>query len=95
MRDRTSDRERFFITANYDINVTGNLERALQTCEAFAQAYPREKQPRGMLGAMIYPTFGKFDKGVQVARQLVDTKSQFPDRISSAGFQYPIRRRLG
>ena len=27
LRDRASDREKFFITANYDLNETGNLEK--------------------------------------------------------------------
>ena len=31
LRDRASDRERFFITATYDFRVTGNLERMQQT----------------------------------------------------------------
>ena len=31
LRDRTSDRERFFIASNYAILVTGNLEEARQT----------------------------------------------------------------
>ncbi len=60
LRDRASDRERFFITASYDIQVTGNLEKAQQTCEAWAQTYPREKLgPHGFLGAIIYPQ-GRF-----------------------------------
>src|SRR5271157_357359 len=40
LRDRASDREKFFITASYDLQVTENLEKAQQTCEAWAQAYP-------------------------------------------------------
>ena len=42
LRDRTSDNEKFFITASYDMQVTGNLEKAQQTCELWAQAYPRD-----------------------------------------------------
>jgi tetratricopeptide (TPR) repeat protein len=34
LRDRASDTEKFFITASYDIDVTGNLEKAQQSCEA-------------------------------------------------------------
>ncbi len=36
LRDRASDREKFFITATYDVQVTGNLEKAQQTCEVGA-----------------------------------------------------------
>jgi hypothetical protein len=28
LQDRASDREKFFIAANYDVNVIGNLEKA-------------------------------------------------------------------
>ena len=45
LRDRVSDRERFFIDFTYDRQVTGNLERAYQTLESWAQTYPRGEQP--------------------------------------------------
>jgi tetratricopeptide (TPR) repeat protein len=78
LRDRTSDRERFYITATYELQVTGNLEKALQTGELWLQAYPREKTPHGLLGAMVYPTLGKYEKGIEVARQLVEIDPDFP-----------------
>ncbi len=48
LRDRTSDRERFFITAMYDRQVTGNLEKALQTYELWTQTYPRDSLAHGL-----------------------------------------------
>ena len=42
LRDRASDRERFFITTMYDRQVTGNLEREQQTLESWARTYPRD-----------------------------------------------------
>jgi len=77
LRDRASDREKFFIAATYDTQVTGNLEKALQTCELWAQAYPREKLPRGILGAYVYPMLVKYDKGVEVAKQLIELDPDF------------------
>jgi len=59
LQDRASDRERFFITASYDFRVTGNLEKVEQTCVAWAQAYPRDYDPPGILGGVVYPAFGK------------------------------------
>ena len=41
LRDRVSDRERFFIDFIYDRQVTGNLEKAYQTLELWSQTYPR------------------------------------------------------
>ena len=45
LRDRASDAEKFFITSSYDSRVTGNFEKAQQTCETWAQAYPRDERP--------------------------------------------------
>ena len=41
LRDRVTDRERFFIDFIYDRQVTGNLERAYQTLELWLRTYPR------------------------------------------------------
>ncbi len=77
LRDRASDREKFFITATYQTQVTGDLEKAMQTCELWVQAYPREKPPRGILGAFVYPTLGKYEKGIEIAEQLVEIDPDF------------------
>ena len=41
LRDRASDRERFFIDFAYDRQVTGNLEKAYETLESWLETYPR------------------------------------------------------
>ena len=41
LRDRVSDREKFFIDFVYDRQVTGNLEKAYQTLKLWLQTYPR------------------------------------------------------
>ena len=41
LRDRTSEPERYFISAIYYKEVTGNLEKAEQSCKLWTQAYPR------------------------------------------------------
>ena len=71
LRDRTSDQERFFITAYYDGRVTGNEERAQQTCEAWAQTYPREMLPHAFLSGFIYPVLGKHEKAAEEAEKAV------------------------
>jgi hypothetical protein len=54
LRDRASEGEKFFIAAYYDGRVTGNLEKAEQTCELWAQTYPREILPHSFLSGFIY-----------------------------------------
>ena len=94
LRDRASDREKFFIVATYETQVTGDLEKALKTCELWIQTYPREKTPHGILGAFVYPTLGKYDKGADVAKQLVDLDPDFPIGYLQVAFNSQFAGRL-
>jgi tetratricopeptide (TPR) repeat protein len=95
LRDRASDREKFFITATYDLQVTGNLEKAQPTCELWAQTYPRDIHPFGLLGAMLYPSFGKYEKGIEVAKQEIALDPDFPIGYLQLGFNSQFFGDLG
>jgi hypothetical protein len=41
LRERTSEPENYFISTSFHMVVTGNMEKAEQTCELCIQAYPR------------------------------------------------------
>jgi len=86
LRDGGSDREKFYIAAAYETQVTGDLEKALKICELWIQTYPREKEPHGILGAFVYPTFGQYDKGADVAKQLVELDPNFAVGYLQAAF---------
>jgi tetratricopeptide (TPR) repeat protein len=80
LRDRVSDRERFFIDFTYDRQVTGNLERAYQTLELWAQTYPRggeEPPPQGLLGGLAAFGTGRFEKAIEVAQKIIASDSGF------------------
>src|SRR5271157_881033 len=77
LRDRTNDRERFFITAGYQTLVTGNLEKAQQTCEAWAQTYPREALPHTQLSGYINKAAGQYEKAAAEARKAIDLDPDF------------------
>ena len=68
LRDRASDQERFFISLTYDLQVTGNLEKAHQTCELWMQTYPRAWLPHALLAGGIYPSIGKREESVEEAK---------------------------
>jgi tetratricopeptide (TPR) repeat protein len=72
LRDRANDREKFFITAYYDGRGTGNQEKAQQTCEAWAQSYPREVAPHYFLTGFIYPVLGRYERAVDEGRKGVE-----------------------
>jgi serine/threonine protein kinase/Tfp pilus assembly protein PilF len=72
LRDRVSDRERFFIDFMYDRDVTGNLEKAYQTLELWLQTYPRRGEapsPHGLLGGLSTHGTGRFERAIDAARK--------------------------
>ena len=77
LRDRASDRERFFITSNYEILVTGNLEAAQQTCEAWARAYPREARPHSALAGIIHKAPGRYEAALAEAKKTIELEPDF------------------
>ena len=68
LRDRVSERERLHIESRYHLFATGNLEKARQTLELWAQNYPREALARNDLGA-TYGTLGQYDKGLAATEE--------------------------
>src|SRR6202022_3315789 len=77
LRDRASDVEKFFITASYDLQVTGNLEKAQQTCEAWAQTYPREWMTHAFLASIIYRPSGKYEKAIEESTKAIELNPDF------------------
>jgi Flp pilus assembly protein TadD len=61
LRERVSEREKFYIASHYEQQALGDLEAARKTYELWAQTYPRDKVPAGNLGA-IYGALGEYDK---------------------------------
>ncbi len=67
--NRVSDKEKFFIAAYYDGRVTGNQEKAQQTCETWMRTYDRDVGPHSFLAGFIYPASGKYTKSVEEDRK--------------------------
>ena len=70
LRDRVGEYERLYITQVYYDNVTGELEKYLETVELWKRTYPREGAPYNNL-AVKYNDLGQFDKAVEEAREAV------------------------
>ena len=71
LRDRVSDRERFYIDFTYDRQVTGNLEKAYQTLELWFQTYPRAEQPNphGLFGGISTHGTGRYNRAIEASRK--------------------------
>src|SRR5262249_58245547 len=65
LRDRVSDRERRYILMLYDREVTGNLQKELQTLEAWAQTYPRDPSAVSIMAGVGAIGIAQYDKREQ------------------------------
>ncbi len=76
-QERASDREKFFITANYQLLVAGNLEEVRKTCEAWARTYPRDAVPRALLSGYINKFPGRYEEAALKASEAIDLDPDF------------------
>ena len=95
LRDRASDREKFFITASYELHVTGNLEKAQQTCESWVRTYPREMIPHAFLAGIIYIASGEYEKAVEEDKRAIEIDPDSAIGYSQLAFNYEYLDRLG
>ncbi|MCA1634474.1 MAG: serine/threonine-protein kinase, partial [Acidobacteria bacterium] len=70
LRERVSEHERLYISAGYYDNVTGELEKYLETLELWKRTYPRDAPPHNNL-ALKYAELGQFDKALEEAREAI------------------------
>jgi eukaryotic-like serine/threonine-protein kinase len=95
LRDRASDAEKFFITAVYDAQVTGDMEKEQRTCEAWTQTYPREPTPHGFLSGGIYPVIGRYEKAVEEGKRVIEIDPDFAIGYNVLALSYEELGRLG
>jgi serine/threonine protein kinase/tetratricopeptide (TPR) repeat protein len=79
LRDRVSDRERFFVDFTYDRQVTGNLDKAYQTLELWIQTYPRGEQPNpeSLLGGLATQGTGRFERALETSQRGIAADPDF------------------
>jgi len=78
LRDRVSERERFYIEAAYYSFATGELEKANQVYKQWAQEYPADVAPRVNL-SLNYEVMGKFEKAAEESRAAIEVA---PTRVT-------------
>jgi serine/threonine protein kinase/tetratricopeptide (TPR) repeat protein len=91
LRQRASDREKFFIEFTYDRQVTGNLEKAYQTLELWLQTYPRnddQANPYSLLGGLATQATGRFERGIEISRKEIATHPDVVYGYSNLAFNY-------
>jgi eukaryotic-like serine/threonine-protein kinase len=90
LRDRVSERERFFIDFLYDREVKGNLEKAYQTLELWLQNYPRGERPAAldMLGGIATQGTGRFQRAIETSQIQIAADPDFGFGYSSLASGY-------
>jgi eukaryotic-like serine/threonine-protein kinase len=76
-RDRTSDPEKYFITARYNKVVTGDMDKAEQALLLWIEAYPRAALPHVYLAGAIYPVTGQYAKAVEHGEEAMRLSPNF------------------
>ncbi|MFI5071925.1 MAG: protein kinase, partial [Terriglobales bacterium] len=85
LRDRVSDRERYRISAFYFQDVTGEMDKAIETYQLWEKSYPREMMPHGNLGS-LYASIGQYDKAIaetEAAQRLEPTITDYANLASN------------
>ena len=91
LRDRVSERERYFIDFLYYRQVTGNLEKAYQTLEAWYQSYPRggdPPTPQDLLGGISTHGTGRFERAIEMAQKEIVVHPDISFGYGSLAFSY-------
>ncbi|MBZ5678010.1 MAG: protein kinase [Acidobacteriia bacterium] len=93
MRNHASDPEKFFISLHYEQEVTGNLEKAAQIGELWAQTYPRDVRAYS-LGSIVSRAVGRHDKSLDEASKAIAIDPDFAFGYISQARAYLILDRL-
>jgi DNA-binding winged helix-turn-helix (wHTH) protein/tetratricopeptide (TPR) repeat protein len=68
LRDRVSEREKFYISLRYYMDVLDDADRAIEVLELWKETYPRDFVPRTNLSAR-YAAIGRYNEALDEARE--------------------------
>ncbi len=94
LRDRASDRERLLITFSYELQVTGNLERARETGDLWARTYPRDPYPLAMMAGYVDQGSGRFERSLEESLKVIDLDPDFVFGYANLAWGYLYLDRL-
>ncbi|MBI3474621.1 MAG: protein kinase [Acidobacteria bacterium] len=68
LRDRVSEREKYYITEHYYQTVTGELEKEMETLQLYGRTYPNDPTPNHNL-TVGYEQMGDYEKAAESGRE--------------------------
>jgi serine/threonine protein kinase/Flp pilus assembly protein TadD len=88
LKDRASERERFYISGHYYDTLKRQTDQGAQVLEQWKQTYPRDNVPRDNL-ALLYATIGQHEKALANASEAmqIDPKDPFAYQNLSSAYQ--------
>jgi eukaryotic-like serine/threonine-protein kinase len=87
LRDRTSEPEKFLLSTDYYSGVTGQVHKAAEIGELWAQTYPDDPRPHRFLG-VNYIWLGQFDKALSQTIVALQKEPIDLDGQTNLGFAY-------
>jgi serine/threonine protein kinase/Tfp pilus assembly protein PilF len=97
LRNRVTDRERFFVDFIYERQVTGNLEAAYETLESWLRTYPRDEPPNNalsLLGGLSTHGTGRFERAIETTLQQIAIEPDFALSYNNLAQSYFLLNRL-
>ena len=93
LRERVSERERFYITDHF-YTATGDLEKNTATLEAAIKAYPNDASAFANLALQYNLFYGEFDKAIPLANEFSRLEPNAPFGYAHASGGYQALNRL-
>jgi len=94
LRNHTSERERFFIDVTYHRQVTGNLEKAHQALELWAETYPRDRDAHGLLSGFTSQGSGNYQEAIEEGKKAMSLDPDFVPAYANVASAYISLDRL-
>ncbi len=94
LRERTNEVEKYAITASYEKETKGDIDKAIDACQLWIQAYPRAFHPHDLLAGAMLPVIGQYDRAVDEASQAIRLSPDFPIAYAQRMFSLIALNRL-
>jgi serine/threonine protein kinase/tetratricopeptide (TPR) repeat protein len=93
LRDRATERERFYIEAHYYGEVRGDIEKTIASYEQWIRMYPRDSVPLDNI-CLHYFSVGEYDKALSAARTALQIDPNDRYAYDRMGVSYLAQNRI-
>jgi DNA-binding winged helix-turn-helix (wHTH) protein/tetratricopeptide (TPR) repeat protein len=91
LQDRVSEWEKLAVTADYYLNVTGELDKAAEAYERWIELYPRNIGPISTLG-IVYALQGQYEKAIETTRRAMGVGPSYGSYANLALYKLALQR---